>query len=116
MQIFSIHPLCDEAIVLMPDKNLWGMTALSVLFCQFDCSAERLCFAWESCGHMAMFLICHPPFWFITTYRDLCNASSTLASHNFQKITRGFAASSVAILIEAQGGVTARKQCDGAIN
>jgi hypothetical protein len=54
LQIFAVHPRRDEAIVLMPDKNLWGMTALSVPFCQFDCSAERLCFAWDTCGHMAM--------------------------------------------------------------
>jgi hypothetical protein len=38
----------------MPDKNLRGMTALSVLFGQLYCSAERLRFAWESCGNMAM--------------------------------------------------------------
>jgi hypothetical protein len=50
MQIFSIHPLRNEAIVFMPDKNLRGMTALSVLFRQFDSSgsAERLCSAWET--------------------------------------------------------------------
>ena len=54
MQIFSIHPLPNEAIVLMPDKNLRGMTALSVFFGKFYCSAERLCFAWEICNHMAM--------------------------------------------------------------
>jgi hypothetical protein len=34
----------------MPDKNLRGMTALSVFFGKFYCSAERLCFAWEICG------------------------------------------------------------------
>jgi hypothetical protein len=28
------------------------MTALPVIFRQFDCSAERLFFAWESCGHI----------------------------------------------------------------
>ena len=39
MQI-SVHPLCDEAIVLMANKNLRGMTALSVLFGQFYCSAD----------------------------------------------------------------------------
>jgi hypothetical protein len=54
VQIFSIHPFCNEAIVLMPDKNLRGMTALSVFFGKFYCSAERLCFAWEICDHMAM--------------------------------------------------------------
>ena len=32
MQIVSIHPLGDEAIILMPDKNLRCMTVLSVLF------------------------------------------------------------------------------------
>ena len=40
MQIFAVR---DEAIVLMPDKNLRGVTALSVLFCQFE--QRRLCFA-----------------------------------------------------------------------
>jgi hypothetical protein len=77
MQIFSVHPLRDEAIVLMPDKNLRSLTALSVLFGQFYCSAERLCFAWESCCDMAMSDADLPsPFWFITTYRDFGNASS----------------------------------------
>jgi hypothetical protein len=32
MQVVSVHPLGDEAIILMPDKNLWCMTVLSVLF------------------------------------------------------------------------------------
>jgi hypothetical protein len=118
MQIFSVHPLRNEAIVFMPDKNLRGMTALSVLFRQFDSSAERLCFAWESCGHMAMsisdFAIHHSgSSRRIAIYATL---PPTVASHNFRKITRGFAASSVAILTEAWGGVTARKQCDGAVN
>ena len=54
MRIFSVHPLRDEAVVLMPHQNLRSMTVLSVLFGQFYCSAQRLCFAWESCGHMAM--------------------------------------------------------------
>ena len=48
MQIVSIHPLGDEAIILMPDKNLRGMTALSVLFGQFYCCTKCLCFAWEN--------------------------------------------------------------------
>jgi hypothetical protein len=54
MQIFSVYPLRDEAVVLVPDKNLRGMTALSVLFGQFYCSAQRLRFAWENRCHMAM--------------------------------------------------------------
>ena len=32
MQIVSVHPLGDEAIILMPDQNLRCMTVLSVLF------------------------------------------------------------------------------------
>ena len=42
------HPLGDEAIILMPDKNLRCMTALSVLFGQFYCCTKCLRFAWEN--------------------------------------------------------------------
>jgi hypothetical protein len=48
MQIVSVHPLGDEAIILMPDKNLRCMTALSVLFGQFYCCTKCLRFAWEN--------------------------------------------------------------------
>jgi hypothetical protein len=54
MQIFSIDPLRDETIVLMPDKNLRGMTAPTVLFGKFYGGAERLRFAWESRCHVVM--------------------------------------------------------------
>jgi len=99
MQIFSIHPLRNEAIVFMPDKNLRGMTALSVLFRQFDSSAERLCFAWESCGHMAMsisdFAIHHSgSSRRIAIYATL---PPTVASRTFRKETHGFAGGSVAM-------------------
>src|ERR1700730_13568649 len=60
------------------------MTALSVLFRQFDSSAERLRFAWESCGHMAM------------SISDL--PSAILVHHDgLRKLTRGFAGGSVAM-------------------
>ena len=48
MQIVSVHPLGDEAIILTPDKNLRCITALSVLFGQFYCCRKCLCFAWEN--------------------------------------------------------------------
>ena len=87
MQIFSIHPLCSEAIVLMPDKNLRGMTALSVFFGKFYCSAERLCFAWEICDHMAMsisdlpsaILVHHDVSRFVQRFLQIA------ASHHFLK-------------------------------
>ena len=47
MQIFSVHPFCDETIVLMPDKNFRFMTAISVLFGPFYCCTQRLRFAWK---------------------------------------------------------------------
>ena len=100
MQI-SVHPLCDEAIVLMANKNLWGMIALSVLFGQLYCSAERLSFAWESCCHRAM-SISDLPLTILARHdvSRFMHASSYMASHNFRslrKATRGFAAGSVAM-------------------
>jgi hypothetical protein len=54
MQISSVDPLRYEAIVLMADENLGRVAAHAFLFSQFDCCAECLCFAWESCGHTSM--------------------------------------------------------------
>jgi hypothetical protein len=72
----------------MPDKDLRGMTALSVFFGKFYCSAERLCFAWEICNHMAMsisdlpsaILVHHDISRFVQRFLQIASPSKRAAS------------------------------------
>jgi hypothetical protein len=84
VQIYAVHPFRYEALVLMADKNFWGVTVHTVVFRQFYCSTERLALL----GKVAVtrrwaFLISHAPLWFITTYRDLCNFFLQLMCFHF---------------------------------
>jgi hypothetical protein len=60
VQIYAVHPFHYEALVLMADKNFWGVTVHTVVFRQFYCSTERLRFTWESCGNAAMGILDFP--------------------------------------------------------